>query len=230
MLDRDQRTVWVFLIGFAVLFSSHTNTGAAEIDSIKISKRQITDNSTEYFVEYSSCRHYISVNLFKAFDSPEMLLFGLRVAVPCPESLSVQIAIFQKLLEHVAAERPDIRKAHSGSLPSIDFSEEFIASIARKAYASKQWKREIAGKKSGASVNKETLNLLKQSSVYDLFIAMFARQGMVIRLTGAEKAFLAPVTDVAARDAKHQDLSDLPKNLLIPGQANVSFKIVPDGQ
>lgn len=230
MLGRHLKVVWRFLIGFAVLCASYATASSAGIDSIEIKKEQITDKSTVYYVEYSTCRLYISINLFSAFDSPEMLLLGMQVVSPCPEPLPMQIAIFQKMLGYVAAERPDIRQTYSGSLPSIDFSEEFIANIARKAYASKQWKRATAGKKSAASVNKETLDLLKESSVYEPFVAMFARQGLAIELTSTEKAFLATVSDVASQGAKHQDLSDLPKTFLVPGRAHVTFKIIPDGQ
>lgn len=230
MIDKISSTTCAVLLGGLVLIASHIDANSAGVGAIEIKQEQITEKSTEYSVDYSTCRFFVSVDAFSAPNFPERMGLHMGVPMPCREPLSVQMQIFERMLEHVVAVRPDVRKSFGGILPSVAFSEEFIAAIARKAYASKQWKKVVARKKRGDSVNRETLYLLRESSAYGEFINMFARQGIAIELVDVEKAFLITVSDVASRDAKHQDLSDLPKKFLVPGRAIVRVKVVADGK
>lgn len=230
MLGRILGLIGAFLVGGAILVMSYTDANSTSVGSIEIKKRQRTEKSTAYSADYSGCRFVVSIDLFSIPNLPEHQGLRLIVTDPCREPLPVQMEVFGRMLEYVVADRPDARKSHWGVLPGLTFSEEFMVNIVRKAYASKQWKKSIAGKKKGDSVNKETLNLLRESSAYGEFVRLLAQHGIPIEISHVEEAFLATVSDIASLYAKHQDLSDLPKKFLAPDRAIVGFKVVGDGK
>lgn len=187
---------------------------AKEIKFSEVKNEETTDLSASYWLEYDGCKFFVSKDTW-VHDGQSTKSIALGVAKRCALPLFSQIEAFRHILKsiNIGADLKDVKNV---GLPKLNDIDELQRNVARAANGSPNWKIAVKAKRNGSSVNKETLALIREGAVYNDFVTLLAEFGIHAYLANVEKAFLARAGDLKQ--------AGVPRRLLIPGTAIVSFK------